>query len=368
MTRRRRQCPFTISVAPLPTISGVAPAEGPPSGGTAVTITGTGFLTATSVTFAGVDADAFTVVSDTQIDATTPANDAGTVDVVVTSSGGAATASNGYTYLSNDAQLTALAVSDGTLSPAFDPTETNYTVPVGKDVDAIALTPTVSDAGATVTVAGNATTSGSASAPVVLSVGTTPIAVVVTAADGTTRSYTVAVTRAASSDAQLSALAVSAGALSPSFDPAQTVYTVSVGNDVDAIALTPTVSDFGARVTVDRCRRHHPELHGRSNASRLERCGPLGAVGERGDAKPRVRPDAAELYGGGRQRCRGDFADPERLRCRSDGDGRGHCGRLGQRKRSCSAVGGHHVDCGRRDRCRRHHADLHGLGNPRGLE
>uniref|UniRef100_UPI000225E7DD cadherin-like beta sandwich domain-containing protein n=1 Tax=Citromicrobium sp. JLT1363 TaxID=517722 RepID=UPI000225E7DD len=67
---------------------------------------------------------------------------------------------------------------------------------------------------------------------------------------GTTRSYTVAVTRAASSDAQLAALSVSEGSLSPAFDPAQSSYTVSVGNDVDAITLTPTASDADAAVTV----------------------------------------------------------------------------------------------------------------------
>ncbi|WP_010408787.1 cadherin-like beta sandwich domain-containing protein, partial [Citromicrobium sp. JLT1363] len=241
---------YGTAAAPVPTISGIAPAEGPPSGGTAVTITGTGFLTASSVTFAGSEANAFSVVSDTQIDATTPAGVAGRADVVVTSPGGAATATDGYTYLSNDAQLSALSVSEGALSPAFDPAQSSYTVAVGNNVDTIALTPTASDADATITVAGNAVASGSISAPITLAVGTTSIEVMVTAADGTRQSYTVSVTRALSSDATLSALAVSEGSLSPAFDPAQLSYAVAVGNDIDAITLTPSVSDADATITV----------------------------------------------------------------------------------------------------------------------
>ncbi|MEL7730677.1 cadherin-like beta sandwich domain-containing protein, partial [Citromicrobium bathyomarinum] len=241
---------YGTAAAPIPMISDVAPAEGPLSGGTGVAITGTGFLTVTSVTFAGENADAFTVVSDTRIDATTPANVAGTVDVVVSSPGGAATATRSFTYLSNDATLSTLAVSEGVLSPTFDPARSDYTVSVGNAVDTIALTPSASDADATITVAGKAVASGSASAPVALPVGTTTIEVVVTAADGTDQRYTVAVTRAVSSDAALSALGVSEGALSPAFDPAQASYTVSVGHEVETIALTPSASDAGATITV----------------------------------------------------------------------------------------------------------------------
>jgi hypothetical protein len=62
-----------------------------------VTITGTGVSGTTSVTFGGVPAS-FTVISPTQIEATTPAG-SGTVDVVVTTAGGSATVTDGYTYV-----------------------------------------------------------------------------------------------------------------------------------------------------------------------------------------------------------------------------------------------------------------------------
>jgi hypothetical protein len=74
-----------------PTVSAVSPIWGPSTGGTSVTITGTGFTGATSVLFGGAPATAFSVVSSTSITATAPAI-SGTVDVTVsTSSGSSAT-------------------------------------------------------------------------------------------------------------------------------------------------------------------------------------------------------------------------------------------------------------------------------------
>ncbi|MFZ0667991.1 MAG: IPT/TIG domain-containing protein [Acidimicrobiales bacterium] len=69
----------------LPTVTQVAPDFGPASGGTTVTITGSGFTGATSVDFGpGAPAAGFTVDSDSQITATAPAESVGTVDVTVT--------------------------------------------------------------------------------------------------------------------------------------------------------------------------------------------------------------------------------------------------------------------------------------------
>ncbi len=75
-----------------PAITAVAPASGPVSGGTEVMITGTGFNNATKVRFglAG-NATIFTVVSDTQIRATSPASGTGagrSLNITVTTPGG----------------------------------------------------------------------------------------------------------------------------------------------------------------------------------------------------------------------------------------------------------------------------------------
>ncbi|MEO6115852.1 MAG: IPT/TIG domain-containing protein, partial [Pseudolysinimonas sp.] len=57
--------------------------SGPDTGGTPVTITGTGFTGATSATFGGVAGTSFVVVNDTTITVVTPPHAAGAVDVVV---------------------------------------------------------------------------------------------------------------------------------------------------------------------------------------------------------------------------------------------------------------------------------------------
>jgi len=81
---------FTYTAPPAaPTVTGIDPAKGPDTGGTSVTISGTGFTGATGVSFGGTSATAFTVVSDTQITATSPASATdGPADVTVTTPAG----------------------------------------------------------------------------------------------------------------------------------------------------------------------------------------------------------------------------------------------------------------------------------------
>ena len=74
---------FTFTDVPDAVITGLDPPRGPEAGGTLVTITGTGFATATAVTFDGLFGTAFTVVSDTQITVVTPAHAPGLANVVV---------------------------------------------------------------------------------------------------------------------------------------------------------------------------------------------------------------------------------------------------------------------------------------------
>jgi len=84
---------------PAPTVTSIAPTTGPQAGGTAVTITGTGFLAGAGVKFGGTSATNVSVVSATSITATTPAHAAGGVDVVVTNSDTkSATLPQAFTY------------------------------------------------------------------------------------------------------------------------------------------------------------------------------------------------------------------------------------------------------------------------------
>ncbi|MEU9061001.1 IPT/TIG domain-containing protein [Streptomyces sp. NPDC048430] len=82
----------------VPTVTAVTPTAGPTSGGTGVTITGTGFGTTESVTFAGTPAP-FSVVNSTTVSAVTPPGAAGAVDVVVTNPAGSDTAAGAFTYV-----------------------------------------------------------------------------------------------------------------------------------------------------------------------------------------------------------------------------------------------------------------------------
>ncbi len=92
---------YTYVAPTLPAITGLDPSQGPTTGGTSVTITGTDFTGATSVTFGGEEATSFQVDYDTQITATSPAHAAGVADVRVTTPlGGSDTsgATDDFTY------------------------------------------------------------------------------------------------------------------------------------------------------------------------------------------------------------------------------------------------------------------------------
>ena len=90
-------------ISNVPTISsygdGILPNSGPTVGGTAITITGTNFLTGTTVTVDGNSATSVVVVSSTKVTAITPAGTLGAKHITVTTSGGTATAHNAFTYV-----------------------------------------------------------------------------------------------------------------------------------------------------------------------------------------------------------------------------------------------------------------------------
>jgi hypothetical protein len=77
-----------------PTLTVINPSQGPTTGGTTVTLTGTGLTGATAVRFGSTSAS-FTVNSATQITAVAPARSAGSVTVTVTHPTGT---SNGLTF------------------------------------------------------------------------------------------------------------------------------------------------------------------------------------------------------------------------------------------------------------------------------
>ena len=86
------------AAAVAPVVTGCTPGGGSTSGSTAVTITGTNFISGATVSIGGVSCSAVVVSSSTVIFCTTGARASGVCDVVVTTSGGVGTGVGLYTY------------------------------------------------------------------------------------------------------------------------------------------------------------------------------------------------------------------------------------------------------------------------------
>jgi hypothetical protein len=88
---------FTYQSLP-PTIVSLDVLNGPMTGGTAVTITGTNFVAPATVDFGGAAATTVNVVSPTSITLTTPSHALGLVDVTVTCGGQSDTKTDAFTF------------------------------------------------------------------------------------------------------------------------------------------------------------------------------------------------------------------------------------------------------------------------------
>ena len=107
----------TFAFDPVPVIASVSPQTGPPSGGTVVTVTGTGLTRATTIRFGTVAATNLVRVSDTTVRVTTPAHASGPVDVVVTTPGGTSAAGAGARYaFGSPPAVTGLSAAAGPLT------------------------------------------------------------------------------------------------------------------------------------------------------------------------------------------------------------------------------------------------------------
>ncbi|MBS0182511.1 MAG: cadherin-like beta sandwich domain-containing protein [Nitrospira sp.] len=158
--------------------------------------------------------------------------------------------------VSSNNNLQSLAISPGTLTPTFNANRasTSYTVNVASTVTSVTVTPRLQDATARMTVNGQATNSGQARTIQLGAPGSTPppIFIVVTAQNGTQKTYTVGVNRAAlGGNNNLSSLTVSQGTLEPNFNTNRTSYTVDVGSTVASITVTPRLQDTTASMTVN---------------------------------------------------------------------------------------------------------------------
>jgi hypothetical protein len=148
-----------------------------------------------------------------------------------------------------NADLKSLVVSAGGLAPAFDPQVISYTVTTGPTTDATTVTAATSDVSSTLTVNGRPTGSGQPSESIPLGPGATTISIVVTSSQGQQKSYSVLISRGATTD--LADLQTSAGDLAPVFDPRQTTYTVSAASSIGTATITATAADRTATIQIN---------------------------------------------------------------------------------------------------------------------
>lgn len=144
--------------------------------------TGTVSISAGSYCIAGKDYDASGSASVTIVAADKP-DDSEPAPAPTPSGGDSSTGNNPGVSLSSNNALSSLTVSAGTLTPAFDPAITEYTLSLPSRSDRLTITANPSDSRATVQGDGD----------ISLQDGETSLSVVVTAEDGSAKTYTITV-------------------------------------------------------------------------------------------------------------------------------------------------------------------------------
>ncbi|HMS83406.1 MAG TPA: cadherin-like beta sandwich domain-containing protein [Nitrospira sp.] len=174
------------------------------------------------------------------------------VSLTVTSSDGRAkiyTITLRATTRGGDNTLKSLTILPGTLSPPFSPGTQDYTMNVAATVAEVTVSATKSDPNAV--LSGDVPNEGRATLKLDGPGTTKVVSIIVTAPNGTTRSYTVTVNRVLPSrDASLSDLTVNPGSLDPDFNPDILTYRVTVTNNVNSVTISATKSDPNAVMSV----------------------------------------------------------------------------------------------------------------------
>lgn len=132
---------------------------------------------------------------------------------------------------SDNADLSSLTISEGTLTPVFNKDTLEYTATVDNAVTSVNIGAQEVDNTASFIGTGDKG----------LSIGVNEFDIVVTAEDGTKKTYTINITRQSaepSNNADLSSLTISEGTLTPAFDKDTLNYTATVENAIASIDIT----------------------------------------------------------------------------------------------------------------------------------
>lgn len=146
---------------------------------------------------------------------------------------------------SNDATLSSLTLSNGTLSPTFSSSTTDYTATI--DAASTVISADKSNTYASINGTGTKT----------INYGNNVFIIVVTAEDGSTKTYKITINRPDNRDTinTLSKLTLNNGTLSPTFSSANLTYTATVASTITKTTVTATltsnkssfVSGYGSR-------------------------------------------------------------------------------------------------------------------------
>ena len=140
---------------------------------------------------------------------------------------------------SSNASLKGITVSQGSLSPSFDPDILDYTVNVDNEVTSI-------DIGATLNKGQTISGTGSHS----LSLGDNNIPLVVTAEDGTINTYNIKVIRNNEVDPTLSNITTDKGNISPTFSSNTVNYVLYLDSEETDVTVTPTKSLSSLKMSI----------------------------------------------------------------------------------------------------------------------
>lgn len=140
---------------------------------------------------------------------------------------------------SGNNKLSSLSVNGGTLNPKFNSNTESYSISVPYSISSLTINAKAEDAKAKVTISNNN----------LVAEETTAVKVIVTAENGSTKTYTINATRGKdpnkvlSTNNYLSNLTVSTGTLSPSFNKEQENYIVYLPYEIDSIKINTQVED-----------------------------------------------------------------------------------------------------------------------------
>ena len=141
---------------------------------------------------------------------------------------------------SGNNKLASLSVNGAELSPKFNANTDSYSVSVPYSISNLKVNAKTEDEKAKINITNTNLTAE----------GTTDVKIVVTAENGSTKTYTIHATRGKdpnkvlSTNNNLSSLTVSTGTLSPSFNKDQTKYIIYLPYEVDSIQFETVVEDI----------------------------------------------------------------------------------------------------------------------------